>query len=670
MKKKGFTMIEVLIALVLVSTAIMFFTSVFVSSYKLTTKSRNDTEVAFAGQSQMEEAIVEKVNLADTEDRSSITDPSYIKDVNIWGKKVEGFSIKEEIASNKTDAQGKPIESARGMVIGFVYATKRTPDFSELRPIYLKKSGSNTTIDHTKVIPKFMYLEEILDSSATLSKEYEFGFIIEDPLLMRRTMQREYFGQSVFEDGARKYVARPYSSFIVYLDESTDKINKIDEPIAPIYNSYFPRGYETIDSRGTNIYEGGDPSTQANLPLKDKITSSIHFPVSIPKGAKPDEIYDIVERSKDDFRDKNYLRTLQVQTVSGYALNEVVMTDAMTWLIGTPVVDNLAAQWDANLIFPKHDVVINPKSVDEKTASPETVERLDSFRSNIDLNSTDVSKIVSWDDLRTLQGNKSASKRKLNYIGIPKLMVRETDNADSEYRRFSAGIRLQPTATNDLGRLKITDKTDSTNPSDMLSKGFGVLGKGHESYTIIIRAKQIDPSVRSNIFSINMDNLGVIKNTEKRNYEAAQFAIDPTSGLMYKYDSGSGTPDARRYFTGASAALHASLYTPMDSNDERAGYHIYELRLEHPTGTPNDQYKMSLLVDGKKIYDPLAGQMVWSDLRLFGLDIGTNLEVSDILMYDKILSDDESQNMAKYLLKKYTISKDERDQIDIRWNAL
>lgn len=65
-------------------------------------------------------------------------------------------------------------------------------------------------------------------------------------------------------------------------------------------------------------------------------------------------------------------------------------------------------------------------------------------------------------------------------------------------------------------------------------------------------------------------------------------------------------------------------------------------------------YNINLLVDNTK-HNLTNNSPQSIDLDRFGIELGSNLEISDILVYNRTLTDDESKKMAEYLLNKYIV---------------
>lgn len=609
-KRKGFTFIEVLIALILLGLTSVFFLTIYTHNYRLDRVNKNTITTSYQGQENIENVITltagEAQRFTDFRLSGSTNPPAGLvipqARVDMWGSSIEGYDI-EEVVRN-TDGSG----TATIDVYSFIYANARKPA--------LPKSTFITPTDKN-VAPKFRYLEEFAINPGT----YSYGVHIENVGAVRRAVTREYIGSrtKMMDNGI--YVSRPYSDFLS--DDSTvEDSNFFTVP----YSSRYPMGYNLLSkasdaSRGKVVIDA-----EGNYLDQDNYLSYT-------------QSFELSE--KEQYRDVQVLNTFQSQAVSGYTEDEKVIVDTATWLVGTPVINSLETQWDANLVY---------KTINLSTAG-ETVDRdIVSHTTNMIIvdNITDPNVQTKLNSVTELLGKQE--KHSLGIVNTPRLFIKGKDasefsQVDAPYRKYSAGIELSP-LTNMASRLNIQDVGKTS------------LGNGRGNYSIIIRAKQIDPSKKSSLFSINMDNDGKIENTSSPNNEANQFFIYQNQ-LGYIADRGSRVANpSLRFHHSNLVQLHNSVYNNFAFSDERAGYHVFELQLKNMGN--EDSYRMTLIVDGRKLYPANGAQPEWSDLDAFGIDIGSNLEVSDILVYSRDLDLGESSEMAKYLLNKYTVSHEEK----------
>lgn len=609
-KRKGFTFIEVLIALILLGLVSGFFATVYTHSYKLDRVNKHTITTSYQGQELIEDKITLTAGQAqDYADfilsGSATPSPNVViprSNVSMWGSNVLGYDVREVVVDKDSD------RSATIDIYSFVYANARRPAIP--MTTFVTPASKN-------VAPKFRYLEEYQADP----RKYAFAVQIDNIGSVRRAVTREYIGNKNIDFAGDKYVSRPYSDFFSgdnYLDETTFYH-------AP-YISKYPIGYGLLSK--DKEASKGKVVMDAEGKILDDVTN-LEYEAS----------FDNTEKEK--YRDVGVLHTFQTQAVSGYTEDEKAILDSATWLVGTPIISGLEAQWDANLVYKniKLDTSVDTVSRDivsldqnmilaDPVADPRIQVAFNSVTQLLDRTETHAAGILGepWLFVKGIDSN-------------------EFNDPNAAYRKYSAGIQLLADSSKE-NRIRLQDI------------GKPSLGNGRDSYSIIIRAKQIDPSLKSSLFSINMNSEGAINNVSAPNNEANQFYIDQGS-IGYIADRGIGVqdPSIRRHISPA-ALLHQSVYNSFAANDERKDYHIYELQITN-TG-PADSYRLTVLVDGKKIYLANAGSPEWCDLDQFGLELGENLEISDILIYSRNLSPSESLLMSNYLLFKYTVSDDER----------
>lgn len=593
MKKKGFTIFEALIVITLVSLASIFFVSVFTSAYRTTARSRRDTEVAFQGQTRVENEIVSIINQASDFNGGITGAIPPDRNVTVWNRNVAGYGLNVRIGDNPAPGQQNTFQAN---VFSFVFAGEKKPRIPVLTFRPLSSADSR--------LPKFMYIEEFF---ANRNNQYTYRYSVTDTQLIQRIMQREYFAARAKSVDGRTYIMRPFTDF---KDETT--LNS-----APVYSSYFSLGYSALNTKGENLFGRGQliPRTIQDSPRNDTIALP-----DFSTAPNAEQLF------KDSHRDTPYLKTLQVQTVSGYATSEEVAKDSMTWFVGTPVLNGLVGQWDANLLF-----------------SNELTDNIVSYKDNTLLGS-------EWKSVKELA--EKSKQLEVAISGSALLKVRE--DGTNNYRRFSNGIAL-PVDNGVNNRIKL--QLENGKSLDRSKGGRGRMGEG--SYSILIRAKRNIAGSDSALFTVNMDNIGSIIDTTSRTNEANGFyLVNNGNRIQYKYDAGTHIADRAGRFVDMTSLtdLQPSTYNAnlADAQDERADYRIYELQITN-AGRP-DLFHFRLLVDNQQVAFQAPIVNHYSDLDTFGLDIGSNLEISDILVYDRVLSAAESRTMAEYLLNKYIIS--------------
>ncbi len=610
MKRRGFTILEALIVIVLISTAVAFFATVYTSAYKMTARSRKDTNIVFQGQAEIENEITQ-VLLQATDAHNKIPGAKLPnREIDVFGRKIKGYDVNVLIGDKNTTSNSQP--TFRSSVITFVYAGKRTPDL----PILTLEKLNSTD----RKLPKFLFMQEYASNPTMKSQKYDYRISISKTELMQRVMQKEFFGSRKIQAGNKVYLARPNTDF------GTPNIDRN----LPAYASTFPKGYFTNSTIGINIYQG-------KKLIPSNISKELHSaPITLPVPSTITAPADVLAKEKELvelLRDTAYTKTLQLQTVSGLIASETVIKDSITWFVGTPVINGLVGQWDANLYF-------------QSATDSDIV----SFKDNSSVGGH-LTPSLPWQDVRTLAGKPA--QLTLGYSGDIQLKVRY-DDAQSLYRQFSNGIFLQGN-TGNTNRITLDTKNGSnmdlipspSNPNVLIPQN----SMGNKSYSIIIRAKQADPNTQSSLFTVNMgDNGSIINESSPVNEANGWFIEGGGNTIRYRYDAGRHQTDlTKRYFDRVSTPLAESFYK---DNDERKGYRVYELQLKN-TGT-SDLFNMRLLADNKVVnFGAIPSH--YSDLDQFGIAIGSNLEISDILVYDRVLGDAESKTMAEYLLNKYIV---------------
>lgn len=607
--RKGFTLLEALIVIVLVSIVSIFFLSVFTSALKITTKSREDTKAAFDGQAAVEQKVVDIFNEASQYHKKLPGAKAPDRNVNLWGRKIEGYGVNVQLGKEPSDPKERG--TIRGKVLTFVFAGERAPELPVLT--------FNLLNSPSKTVPKFIYLENYDLKSA---KEYSYSISVTNPQLLQRIVERQYFSNKFKDIDGTKYILRPYTDF----KEDVSSSGTIVQP--PLYSAFFSNGYSVTDSKGANLFDGGKiiPKNIKNTEFQ----SPIKFPSA--KRNNSGNAQQDLDSLKDMRRDTAFLKTLQVQTGSGYAGPEVISTESISWFIGTPVTNGLVGQWDANLYF---DSNLNDNIV--------------SFKDNTVVGSSS-STLKEWQEVRELAKNEKVSS--ISFKGDLTLKIRK-DNDDRSYRQFSNGVSMLPNSSAS-NRIKIETQNgslmDTKNPNTAM---IGKMGSGN--YSIIIRAKQANPSSDSALFTVNMNNVGAIDDNNSGNEASGVFLTNSGNSISYKYDAGVAQTDpSKRYINSQPIAISKSKYDSLikTPDDDRSGYRIFELSLLN--AGVEDMYNINLLVDNTK-HNLTNNSPQSIDLDRFGIELGSNLEISDILVYNRTLTNDESKKMAEYLLNKYIV---------------
>ncbi|MDO5095505.1 MAG: prepilin-type N-terminal cleavage/methylation domain-containing protein [Peptostreptococcaceae bacterium] len=575
-KRRGFTLNEAIIALVLFSLVVGFFATIYSASYKTTRRSKSDIKLTFKGQEQVEQGLAslsgEAQRWADyinaKKSDSSLVKPADLQEpdtkLNLWGGEVKGYSYYHTIKPDKPNEQGLTAD-----VFSFVYANARRPVIASV-----------AFVSSIKPVPKIIYQQ-----SYTSTNDYSYKIKVENSDVLLRAVEREYLGKKHYDVQGKKFISRPYSS----------RKSAGEFELTPIYASLFPEAYNIISPRTGNVL-----FKQNSIP---KLESAVSIDMSSFK-------------KDSSFSDVALLKTVQAQSINGFISEEIVNPYSVTWLVGLPVVDNsLIGHWDANLTF--------------ESKSDESVEQ---YLSNQDLSGK------TLDNLLTVAGYANKDS-KLNVVGHPILNVRDTNG---DYRQFSNGIAI-PYSDNANSRLRVVPSVTQ------------------EPITVIIRAKQLNPSGNSPLFSFNMGNDG----NGVGGALGFQFYLHPSATqISYRLDRGATTPNpTQRIIDIPSNLTDVFAYNSITQQGDREGYAIYELQMIPRLNGSNIEYNASVLVNGKYKYDLMLAEYLPYNASTNGIEIGSNLEVSDIILYNRILAIDESKEITKYLLNKYTVDDKERDTI-------
>lgn len=576
-RRKGFTLNEAIIALVLFSIILGFFATVYIAAYKTTRRSKSDINLSFKGQDVIEQGLANLTGEAQrwteytiqSKSDPSLTKPDDLQEpdvkINLWGGEVNGYTFSHTIKPENPGEKGLTTD-----IFGFVYVNTRRPLIA------------NVGFKHaTNAVPKIIYLNKFSDP-----KNYLYTVKVNNGDVLLRAVEREYLGKKSYSFDGKEYVSRPYSA-----RKTTGELD-----FTPVYASIFPEAYNIISTP----------------------TGKIVFRQSSLSSYEANADVDMSSVKKEDlFSDVALLKTIQAQSINGFVSDEVVIPYGVTWIVGLPLTDNLIGHWDSNLIFSS----ITNESAEQYYAD----------------------QILADADLRNLLSiARHEAKSTLVKNGDPILSVLQPSG---EYRRFSSGIAL-PYSDREKNRLKITPNISLGTP-----------------LTIIIRAKQLDPSGVSPLFSFNMGNDARVKSNTSIGQQF--YLSENATRIGYTIDRGVTITDPTRRFTNFPADFQSDfVYNSLSSAEERAGYAIYELKLvPNSTGVPME-YTASLLVNGKESYNLMLNSYAPFDLQGNGIELGSNLEISDILVYNKTLDSVESKTIAQYLLNKYTVSDDERTSIE------
>lgn len=628
--KKGFTILEVIIATALLGIVLSFFSSVYQYGYKLGIKSRLDITMSYKGQEDVESAIAKTIGYAQEYKDKVLSLPSgaspptgvLLPDLSfkLWNTDLRGYSVREVISDKTGSTQ------LQADIFSFVYPNARKPAIPEAQFVHEQNN---------KYVPLFQYNEEIklqqakkTDKDKDYHHKIQYGANVKD--VIRRVVVREYIGSKSKKLENDTYISRPYT-----MPLSSDYENLVP------YSSAFPIGFEYLAGSSGKVLFDSDGG-QLGIPGEDL---KIAYPFNLS--------YD--SQTSEKYRDIQLLTTIQAQTVNGYTEQEKIIPGTETWIIGVPVINGLVGHWDANLIFKDWNINYQGRKTipyTENTQMKILNDNISSYTTTINSVNELIEEPVPPIPPNSPTNNLSKTSLKtqgrfvdLHFKGAslsPKLLVKhENGNRSALYRRFSAGIELK--GENNRLNLSVAGKT----------AGFK---DGKSSYTVVIRAKIVDKTKEANLFSINMNENHAINNITHQNYEANQVSVIGDI-VNYYYDKGTNNPDTdssnpRKVHTTFPDPIPSSLYEKVlvDNEDERSGYHIFELELE---SIGEDAYKIALIVDGTKAYRLTKNTYNWCDIEEFGLDIGSNLEVSDLLVYDKNLSDQESKDLATYLINKY-----------------